>query len=272
MNLDYSLHFNLDTEWLMQKHHFHENYEILFSLSNAGKCFAGSSTYPIERGTLLIIKDTVLHRTIADKCTDYQRYVLHFSEETLKSISTPQTDLLSVFSKLSPFIRIEENNIPEMIKLFKSCEAPKTNKFGDDLRRGIAFIELLLKTCELMEDQRPSEVSVNFDFMKVSPIIEYIQNNLEEDLSLDSIAKKFFMNKYYMCHIFKSSTGFSMGEFIINHRVLMARALLREGCSVQEAGERSGFKNNAHFIRTFGNLSGKSPGQYKKEYIMSNKE
>ena len=272
MNLNYTIQLNLDTEWVMGKHHFHEYYEIIFFLSNAGKCFAGKNMYPIERGSLLIMSDTVLHRTIVDKATAYQRYVLHFSEDTLKSISTPQTDLHAKFKEMNHFIKLDEERIDEFFELFKSCEYPKTNFFGDDLKRGAAFIKLLLRICELIENQPSAEVSTNTNFMKVSPIIEYIQNNLEEDLTLDSIAKKFYMSKYYLCHTFKSSTGFSVGEFIISNRILTARSLLRDGCSVQEAGEKSGFKNNAHFIHTFGKLSGKSPGRYKKENLEGNKK
>ena len=55
-------------------------------------------------------------------------------------------------------------------------------------------------------------------------------------------------------------------EYIIHSRVLRARQLLQEGVSVQQAGELSGFSDNSHFIRTFGNLTGISPGRYTKEY------
>ena len=39
--------------------------------------------------------------------------------------------------------------------------------------------------------------------------------------------------------------------------------------SVQQAGERSGFSDNSHFIRTFGHLTGVTPGRYAKEYQSS---
>ena len=41
------------------------------------------------------------------------------------------------------------------------------------------------------------------------------------------------------------------------------------GYSVQEAGEMSGFSDNSHFIRTFGHLTGLTPGKYAKEYQSS---
>ena len=58
-------------------------------------------------------------------------------------------------------------------------------------------------------------------------------------------------------------------EYIIYSRVLMARQLLQQGVSVQQAGEMSGFSDNSHFIRTFGYVTGTSPGRYAKEYQRS---
>ena len=73
-----------------------------------------------------------------------------------------------------------------------------------------------------------------------------------------------------MCRIFKAATGFSVMEYIIYSRVLRARQLLQDGVSVQQAGELSGFSDNSHFIRTFGQLTGVTPGRYAKEYESSN--
>ena len=56
------------------------------------------------------------------------------------------------------------------------------------------------------------------------------------------------------------SAGIIQGSF---------RQLLQEGVSVQQAGERSGFSDNSHFIRTFGHLTGLTPGRYAKEYQSS---
>ena len=99
--------------------------------------------------------------------------------------------------------------------------------------------------------------------------MDYIQENLTEPLTLDQISNKFYISKHYLCRIFKSATGFSVMEYIIHSRILRARQLLQEGVSVQQAGELSGFSDNSHFIRTFGNLTGTSPGRYAKEYQSS---
>ena len=109
----------------------------------------------------------------------------------------------------------------------------------------------------------------NKDFLRVAPILDYIRNNLSEPLTLDQIANQFYISKHYLCRIFKSATGFSVMEYIIYSRVLRARQLLKEGVSVQQAGEMSGFSDNSHYIRTLGHLTGTSPGRYAREYQTS---
>lgn len=266
MNFEYEIHFNRDSKWHMNSDHFHEGYEILLSLSNAGRFFVENNLYPLKRGTLLIIKNTALHHSIANPKTFYERYVLHFTGETLSAISTPQTNLLSKFSKTNQCIQLNENELLSLTSLFKKCCLPQSLEFGYDLKRDLFFIELLLKICSFLDDKDQVNTYETNDFIRVIPILDYIKSNISEELSLDSIADHFFMSKYHLCHIFKEATGFTVVDYIINYRVLKARELLRKGYNVQTTGELVGFRNYAHFIRTFGNISGISPGRYKKKY------
>lgn len=272
MNFDYEIKLNSDNEWYMHKHHFHENYEILLSLSDAGSLFAESHLYPLNRGTLLILKNTTLHKTIANKCDLYERYVIHFPKETLSSISTKQTNLLYFLSKNNQCIHLDENELQIMIQALQKCTKPKSKDFGCDLLSDIAFIELLLLTSSFIETKESIDASDTPNFSKMAPVLEYIQSNLSEDLSLTSISERFFISKYHLSRTFKAATGFNVVDYIINCRVLKAREFLREGHSVQASGELSGFKNNAHFIRTFGKLSGISPGRYMKNYKEGQKQ
>ena len=97
-------------------------------------------------------------------------------------------------------------------------------------------------------------------------ILTFINQNIDSQLSIDDLSAHFYLSSSYLCRIFKSATGFSVMEYIIYSRVLKARQLLKEGVSVQQAGEMSGFSDNSHFIRTFGHLTGTSPGRYAREY------
>lgn len=266
MNFEYTLTLNRDNEWAMDKHHFHDQIEILLSLTDAGNIFANNTLYPLKKGSLLILKDTTLHKTIASNCNLYERYILHFSSEILRELSTNQTNLLAVFNTPVNYFFLNEAELTKVISMFESCRHLEDHIFGNDLRKNIAFIQLLLHLSSLVKKDGDSHKPKNKNFEKISPMLEFINNNIDQELTLDLLANKFYMNKFHLSRTFKTVTGFTLMTYVINCRILKSRELLRKGYSVQEAGELSGFNNNAHFIRTFGKYTGISPGKYMKLY------
>lgn len=272
MKFEYQVNFNCDNGWHMHCNHFHESYEILLSLSDAGSFFVENRLYPLRRGTLLLIKDTVLHHSIANPKVFYERYVLHFPRETLSKISTTQTDFVSKFSRTSCCIQVKEQDLSLLISLFKRCCQPPSCNFGEDLKHSLFFVELVLNICTFLDDNNFLSISPTTNFVRVIPILDYIKSNIDRDLCLDTIANHFFMSKYHLCHIFKETTGFTVTDYIIHFRVIKAREFLRVGYNVQAAGELAGFRNYSHFIRTFRKISGISPGRYMKNYQQGTKQ
>lgn len=265
MDMQYDIQLNRDYAWQMKRPHFHEGYEMVLVISGEGNFFIGERMYPLRRGILLLLSDTVLHRSNINAGSLYERYILHFSDKTLAEISTAQTDLRSRLGNASRRTLLDEGQLAGLTTLLERCRNGG-NQFGDDLRRGAAFLELMLMLCHFLE---PEGLSLPPAHMaQVAPILEYIRVNLAEPLPLDRLTEEFFISKHHLCRIFKAATGFAVGEYIIQYRILKARNLLREGMAVQSAGEAAGFRNNAHFIRTFRTATGESPGRYARRCRM----
>ena len=267
-NVEFHLQLNHNETWNMSRLHFHNYVELMLPLVSPGNIFVNDQIYPLRRGTLYLIGENTLHRTITTGF--HARYVLHIGRRALAELSTPQTD----FTRLaqSSFLRAPLSNeqMTHLVELFQALERNKDDgSFGSDIRQITALLELLLWVAPALHASSAGEAIQNKDFMRVSPILDYIRARLSEPLTLDQIAGEFFISKHYLCRIFKSATGFSVMEYIIYSRVLMARQLLQQSVSVQQAGEMSGFSDNSHFIRTFGHLTGTSPGRYAKEYQRS---
>ena len=188
------------------------------------------------------------------KRMDHIRRMGNAAAHTGKALTRPQAELSG-------------GEMTEIIELFQALERNKNDgSFGSDMRQMIALLNLLIRLAPILNMASAGESIHNKDFLRVSPILDYIRDNLAEPLTLDQIAGQFYISKHYLCRIFKAATGFSVMEYIIYSRVLRARQLLQEGVSVQQAGELSGFSDNSHFIRTFGHLTGLTPGKYAKEY------
>ena len=166
-----------------------------------------------------------------------------------------------------PAVQLDRESARALASLLEQLCAPiDKEQFGWDIRREINLMEILLMVCSLVQTSpTPSGIHTP-DHDKVQPLLDYIQANYTHPLTLDDLAKHFLIGKHYLCHIFKNGTGFSVMEYVIQLRVLEAQRLLRQGASVQDAGEQSGFQSYAHFIRTFSSVVGVSPKQYAKQF------
>lgn len=264
-NVEFHLQLNHNETWNMSRLHFHNYIELMLPLVSPGNIFVSDQIYPLNRATLYLIGENTLHRTITTGF--HARYVLHIGRKALAELSTPQTDFTQLSENSFLCAPLDNGQMTQLVELFQSLERNKSDgSFGSDIRQTIALLELLLWVAPTLHASNTGEAIQNKDFMRVAPILDYIRAHLSEPLKLDQIAGEFFISKHYLCRIFKSATGFSVMEYIIYSRVLMARQLLQQGVSVQQAGELSGFSDNSHFIRTFGHLTGTSPGRYAKEY------
>lgn len=81
---------------------------------------------------------------------------------------------------------------------------------------------------------------------------------------MQDIADALNVSRYYLSHAFKKSTGYGLWNYVISKRLVYSQKLLAEGASVTEACYESGFKDYAHFIKSFTKTFGCSPKQYGK--------
>ncbi len=262
-----------DPHWHMPRLHCHDCCEFFLPLQSEGTLYMGELSFPYTENTLFFLGSGTLHRSVSH--TAHHRYVLHITPETLEAFSTAQTD----FTKLShaPIrqLHLIDTEIHHSIQLFQQLlDHGNDGSFGNDIGQSMALLELLLYLSPLFfsSTEEAPKVFPNMakDLLRVKPILDYIQENLAEPLSLDQISSSFYISKHHLCRIFKSATGYTVIEYIVNCRMAKARQLLQEGFSVQRAGELAGFSDNSHFIRTFGKCNGISPGKYAKHCQQAN--
>ena len=99
---------------------------------------------------------------------------------------------------------------------------------------------------------------------RVQAIMDYVDAHLTDSLTLDSIATALSLDKYYLSHLFKSETESSIFQYVLVRRVALAKQLLSQGHTVAEACHLAGFNDYSNFIRSFKQITGYTPGQFKK--------
>ena len=92
----------------------------------------------------------------------------------------------------------------------------------------------------------------------------YIQANLEQPLSRDGVAERFYMSPAYFSRYFKRVCGCSFYEFVRNARMERAMALLKTNRQVQEICEAVGYHDKAYFYKVFQQYTGKTPSEFRR--------
>ena len=94
---------------------------------------------------------------------------------------------------------------------------------------------------------------------------EYILDNLDEPLKLDTIAAQVHVSPFYFCKLFKSTTGMTFTEFVNRQRIERAkRRLLDPSERITEIAYDIGYQSLSQFNRSFHRIVGESPTRFRK--------
>jgi AraC family transcriptional regulator len=95
---------------------------------------------------------------------------------------------------------------------------------------------------------------------KLVRAVEYIQDQLDTDLTVSGIAQAVSMSPYYFTRLFKESTGQSPHQYVVEARVRKAKELLTTGkFTISEAAYQVGFVDQSHLTRHFKRVFGLPP-------------
>ena len=94
---------------------------------------------------------------------------------------------------------------------------------------------------------------------KVLAILDYVGEHLCENLSIDLIARHFYISKYYMMRLFKQEPVIHWDNISPQKRLLLAKELLSSGVPGTQVCYDCGFKDYSTFSRAYKQLFGVTP-------------
>ena len=96
--------------------------------------------------------------------------------------------------------------------------------------------------------------------------IEYIEDHLEDDLSIQSVSRIVNYHHVYFSNMFKKETGMNYSDFVANVRISRAKRMLSGSSrTLQEIADDCGFKNLSYFCSKFKHVTGMTPGQWREK-------
>jgi AraC family transcriptional regulator len=138
---------------------------------------------------------------------------------------------------------------------------PCGSLYGEGL--GASVVAQVVRNCATMPGMLPRN-TMGLSPRRLRRVLDYLQDNLEGDLSLQRLAGLAEMSLDGFIRVFKKSMGVPPHQYVLRKRVERAQALLgNRALSLTEVSLRSGFADQSHFSRMFHRLIGFTPRQYR---------
>jgi len=112
-----------------------------------------------------------------------------------------------------------------------------------------------------------TEEQIQADYRnRINRVFEFIDENLDEDLSLKTVSEIAFFSPFHFHRVFKFVTGETLNEYVTRRKIeKSALDLLHKNITATELAHKFGFSDNSSFSRTFKKFFGISPTEFKKQ-------
>lgn len=266
---------NINNSNIMEHQHYHDSYEIHFTVSHKLKFIINDELFWAPKGSVFIIDPLIPHMSVVADGVWFERYTVHIKSNIIKELNTfsgynlfdlfntKESDKVNHIKLNQEGILIFENLLNRLINYSRE------DYFGADVFQKLSLTEVLFYLLRIKKEGVNHEANNANDenYNLVRKIMNYIIDNLESDLNLDVISDKFFRSKSTVNRIFKQYSGTTVTQYITSRRIYRSCELLKENIPVFTACERSGFSDYNHFIRTFKKYIGITPKQYTLQHL-----
>lgn len=250
--------------------HWHAEMEIIFV--NEGNCFyiVNSQKLLIEKGDILIISPSILHSFYQNEDNIFlgDTYVFDLNiinnnidicnSKYFNPLLNNECNPYSLIKKCNPAYRKCSKILKEVNKL-----SEEKNEFFEIKIKSrlldlfyIFFTENIITLSTKPKEDRTAK--------QTKEILKFIEENYTNNLSLEVISKKFGISLYHLAHIFKTTTGMSCIDYLIDYRLSVAANMLSQNnLPVLNIALDTGFNNISYFNRAFKKKFSVTPTKYR---------
>lgn len=245
------------SDWNMNDLHSHPHFEIYYLADGERKFFLSNSLYRITAPTLIVIPPYCLHKTEGGPFTKYnvnvaENYLNSFEKEILNGLSLNIT---------SPTDKQHE----EIMKILERLASQQEKTKHRDTIIQTLFSYYILRLSELRKGEAGN---VTLENDRVPPIvlkiIDYLNENYNQRITLDLLAQTFFTSKPAILYNFKKYTNCSPIDFLLNIRINKAKSLIGSNMEIGQIAYLCGFSSPNYFGLIFKKKVGVSPANYRK--------
>lgn len=235
----------------------HDSFLLLYTIDGKGTLKYENKTFELPPKTCFLIDCNKYQNYYNDSPnTNWKFYFIHFNGAAAPSIYQKIIDLTGfVFEGDESLLSLLKK--PELIN-------KESNQFSEIYYSEI--ISSIISAIFRCITNEPKSKTI-----LIEKVISYLENNYDKNISVDDIAKAFYVNSFYLQHLFKKAISYSLYEYILKLRLEKSeRLLVMNDYSISEIAEKTGFNSANSFIRFFKNKTGMTPMTFRKTHGHNN--
>lgn len=239
------------------------HYLFHYVLSGTGVLLADDSkgntqTYQIKSGQGFMIFPGQINTYISDKNLPWEYVWVEFD-----GLHAKEALNIARLSKDAPvyhakFKDLREDMVQEMLYLKDHSDASPFHLIG----HLYLFFDAMLRSVTYEQHRENRRLQDYY----IRESLSYIEQNFQNDITVEDIAKVCGLNRSYFGKIFKDSTGKTPQQFLLTYRMIKATELLKlTKLSVGDISMAVGYQNQLHFSRAFKKIYGMPPREWRNE-------
>lgn len=251
---------NHDEKDMHNNLHAHHCTELFYVISGKGSFVVNNEEFDVEEDDLIIINPNVTHteKSKDDSPLEYiklgieglqfisfmnqmenEDYSVHNYHEFKHEILFYLKTLISEMNRQEEQYEEICQNLLEVL-IINMIRRTKANLV-------VAPSQKIIKECHFIE--------------------QYINKHYHEDITLELLSEKAYMNKFYLVHAFKQYKGISPINYLIRLRIQQAKELLETtNYSIASISDSCGFSSQSYFSQVFKKSCGMTPNAYRKNH------
>ena len=247
-------------------YHWHPEYEIIRIVKGSFLLSLDGENEKLTAGQILFLGDGVLHGGIPHDCI-YECIVFDLNY-LLKSTHLRSPQITNILDHRTLISRRPDIGFASILTatdtLFCSMREKRDGFELAALGNIYHLLGILLAEGQYRETQ-PAFPTDNHRLGQCKKVLDYMEQNYAESISLDQLSKIAGMTPKYFCRYFKGMTQRTPIDYLNYYRIEISCELLSSRfVSVTEAAQKCGFHDASYFVKLFRRYKGVTPKQYLK--------
>lgn len=238
--------------------HWHNTVEIFLVLEGNIDFYVNSQYYSLSKGQFILVNSNEIHSIDAPQ--ENYTIVLQIPQEALEEY---RNDEYLLFKST----RYEKDS--ELIELIRNMyEVYSKKEYGYELEVKSYYYKLLHTMITKYKEKNVDKERIrqNRQLEKLSKITNYIQENYNKNISLESVAEVFGFSPTYLSRIFQKYASINYKSYVLNVRVEYGfKELVNTEKSINEIAENNGFPDSRSFAKAFSRRYGILPSEYRRK-------